>query len=97
MSRRAIVALLVGLLVLIFALQNIDMIELHFLRWDLSVKSGYAVGVPFLLGVFVGLLLQRRYQRKIQKMQQMPEPGSPAALLANANVAGKKKAASWWW
>jgi uncharacterized integral membrane protein len=98
MSRRAVVALVLLLFVLIFALQNTEPIELHFLKWDLSMKVGYAVGVPFLLGIFVGLLLSWRQQRKIQKMQQVPEPGSPAALLANVSTgSGKKKEASWWW
>jgi uncharacterized integral membrane protein len=98
MSRRVIVALMLLLLVLIFALQNTESIDLHFLQWNFSLKAGYAVGVPFLLGIFVGLLLSWRHQRKIQKMQRLPEPGSPAALLANVNAtSGKKKAASWWW
>ena len=98
MSRRTIMALVLLMFVLIFALQNTDPIELHFLKWDFSLKAGYAVGVPFIWGVFVGLLLSWRQQRKIQKMQQAPEPNSPAALLANVTAtAGKKKAASWWW
>ncbi len=97
MSRRVIVALVLLLLVLIFALQNTEAIHLNFLRWDFSLKAGYAVGVPFILGIFVGLLLSWRHQRKIQKMQQLPEPGSPAALLATVGATGKKKAASWWW
>ena len=98
MSLRAIFALLLSLLALVFALQNTDPINLHFLLWDFPMKVGFAVGAPFLIGVFVGLLLSWRQQKKVEKMQQLPEPGSPAALLANVNAtSGKKKAASWWW
>jgi uncharacterized integral membrane protein len=98
MTRRMIIALMVLLLVLVFALQNTEPVNLHFLRWDLSVKAGYAVGVPFVFGILVGLLLSTRHHRKLQKMQQLPEPGSPAAMLANVNAtAAKKRAASWWW
>ena len=91
MSRRVIVALMMLLLVLIFALQNTGSTDLHFLQWDFSLKAGYAVGVPFILGVFVGLLLSWRHQRKIQKMQRLPEPGSPAALLANVNAISSRR------
>ena len=98
MSRRAIFALLLSLLALIFALQNTDPINLHFLIWDFPMKVGFAVGAPFILGVFVGLLLSWRQQKRVQKIQQLPEPGSPAALLANVHAASeKKKEASWWW
>lgn len=98
MSRRAILALILSLFALTFALQNTDSIVLHFLFWDFPMKVGYAVGVPFIIGVFVGLLLSWRQQKQVQKTQQLPEPGSPAALLANVNAtSGKKKAASWWW
>ena len=98
MSLRTIIALLLSLLALTLALQNTDSVDLHFLVWDFPMKVGFAVGVPFILGVFAGLLLSWRQQRRVQKAQQIPEPGSPAALLARANVAaGKKKAASWWW
>ena len=98
MSLRAIFALLLSLLALTLALQNTEPVEVHFLMWDFPMKVGFAVGVPFIFGVFVGLLLSWRRQRKVQKAQQIPEPGSPAALLANVNpTAEKKKAASWWW
>jgi uncharacterized integral membrane protein len=98
MTGRMIIALMVLLLALVFALQNTEPVDLHFLRWDLSVKSGYAVGVPFVFGIFFGLLLSTRHHRKLRKMQQLPEPGSPAAMLANVNAtAAKKRAASWWW
>ena len=98
MSRRTIIALLLSLLALTFALQNTEPVDVHFLMWDFPTKVGFAVGVPFILGMFVGMLLATRHHRKWQKAQQIPESGSPAALLASANAAtGKKKAASWWW
>jgi uncharacterized integral membrane protein len=97
LSIRTIVALVLLLLVLIFALQNTEAIDLHFLQWDFSLKIGYAVGVPFLLGILVGLLLSWRHHRRIQKTQLLPEPGSPAALLANASTGGVKRKGSWWW
>ena len=98
MSLRAIFALLLSLLALVFTLQNTDPINLHFLIWDFPMKVGFAVGAPFIVGVFAGLLLSWRRHKKVEKTQQLPEPGSPAALLANVNAtSGKKKAASWWW
>jgi lipopolysaccharide assembly protein A len=98
MSLRTIVALVLSLLALTFALQNTETIDLHFLLWDVPMKVGFAVGVPFIVGVFVGLLLSWRRQKKLQKLQHQPEPGSPAAMLANVQTAGgKKKAGSWWW
>jgi uncharacterized integral membrane protein len=93
-------ALVLSLLALTFALQNTDSVTLHFLLWDFPpMKVGFAVGVPFIIGVFVGLLLSWRQHKKTQKMHQAPEPGTPAALLANAPAAaaGGKKKASWWW
>jgi uncharacterized integral membrane protein len=98
MSLRTITALVLSLLALTFALQNTETIDLHFLLWDVPMKVGLAVGVPFIVGVFVGLLLSWRRQKKLQKLQHQPEPGSPAALLANVQTAeGKKKTGSWWW
>jgi uncharacterized integral membrane protein len=98
MSLRTVIALVLSLLALTFALQNTETIEIHFLLWNFPMKVGFAVGVPFIIGVFVGLLLSWRRQRKLQKIQQQPEPGSPAALLANVQTtSAKKKAGSWWW
>ncbi|MBM4255377.1 MAG: LapA family protein [Deltaproteobacteria bacterium] len=97
MSRRNIFALLLSLLALIFALQNTDTIDLHFLWWDFPMKVGFAVGVPFIAGVFVGWLSSWRQQKKLQKLQHQPEPGSPAALLASTQATTGKKKASWWW
>ncbi len=97
MSRRTIIALALSLLALTFALQNTDTVDLHFLWWDFPMKVGFAVGVPFIAGVFVGLLLSWRQQKKAQKIQSAPEPGTPAALLANAAIVGGKKKGSWWW
>jgi uncharacterized integral membrane protein len=97
MSRRTIIALVLSLLALHFALKNTETVELHFLFWDFPMKVGFAVGVPFIVGVFVGLLLSWRQQRKVQKMHNAPEPGSPAALLANAPAASGKKKGGWWW
>lgn len=97
MSRRTLFALVLSLLALTFALQNTESIDLHFLWWDFPMKVGFAVGVPFIIGVFVGLLLSWRQQKKVQKMQQAPEPGSPASLLASAPAVGARKKGSWWW
>jgi len=46
MTGRMIIALMVLLFALVFALQNTEPVDLHFLRWDMSVKAGYAVGCP---------------------------------------------------
>lgn len=98
MSLRTIIALFFSLVALTLALQNTESVDIHLLMWDFPMKVGFAVGVPFILGMFVGLLLSWRQQRKVQKAQQIPEPGSPAALLANVDApTEKKKAAGWWW
>jgi uncharacterized integral membrane protein len=50
--------LIFGILVVIFIFQNIDMVEINFLFWSISVSRALMVFLIFLIGMILGAILK---------------------------------------
>ncbi len=58
-----IALLLVGVVILIFVLQNRDRANIDFLFWDVDVRIWFGLTVAVLLGFVAGLLLGRAWRK----------------------------------
>jgi uncharacterized integral membrane protein len=54
-----IVFLILVALVLIFVIQNTQVVEFHFLAWTISMSRALLLLVTFVMGIVVGWLLRR--------------------------------------
>ncbi|MBN1686998.1 MAG: LapA family protein [Spirochaetales bacterium] len=63
---RLIIGALLGILVVVFALQNLDTVTYTFFAWSLDVSRGVVVIIVLAVGIFVGWFLTglRRLRKK---------------------------------
>lgn len=64
-SLKSIISLLLIIVVMIFAIQNLAAVEIHFLFWSFSVPRAIMIvtlmGIGFIIGLLVyGLVFRRR-------------------------------------
>jgi uncharacterized integral membrane protein len=53
-----ILGLIFGILVVIFIFQNIEVVQINFLFWSISVSRALMVFLIFLIGILVGAILK---------------------------------------
>jgi uncharacterized integral membrane protein len=53
-----ILGLIFGILVVIFIFQNIEVVQINFLFWSISVSRALMVFLIFLIGIIVGAILK---------------------------------------
>ena len=64
MNIKQIVFLAILLLVLIFALQNTQVVEVRFLFWKLTAVRAIVLGVTFVAGAVAGMLLDLMWRKR---------------------------------
>jgi uncharacterized integral membrane protein len=67
-----VIGLVIGVLVIVFILQNIEMVEVSFLAWTISVNRAVMVLVVFAVGIVLGWIvgsLGRRRRAAKQKAE----------------------------
>ncbi len=64
----AIVSSILGALIAIFALQNLDNVSVKFLPWDIELPLAAVVGITFVIGALIGSLLGWRRRRTRAKV-----------------------------
>ena len=52
-----VIGLAIGILVIVFIVQNIEMIEVSFLAWTISVNRAVMVLVVFAVGIILGWIV----------------------------------------
>lgn len=60
MNLKSIIGLVLIALVIIFTLQNIQIVTVNFLLWDMSLPRAVMIFTVFLAGALTGFLLPRR-------------------------------------
>ena len=60
-------------LILIFILQNLDVIAVDFLFWSIKVSLLLVILLPFVLGVLLGWLLTTLYTKNRRQRKQAKE------------------------
>jgi uncharacterized integral membrane protein len=68
-----ILGLIFGILVVIFIFQNIDVVEINFLFWSISVSRALMVFLIFLMGMILGAILKSVMMDRRKKSKKVTE------------------------
>ena len=71
-----VTGIIFGVLMVIFIFQNIDMVEINFLFWHVSISRALMIFLVFLIGVILGAIL-RNLKRAKGKPERREEPSEP--------------------
>ncbi len=63
MNLKTVIGLVLVALVLVFTIQNREIVTVEFLLWDLSLPRAVMIFVVFLIGALAGFLLPRSRRR----------------------------------
>jgi len=63
MNLKTIIGLVLVALVILFTIQNLEIVTVRFLLWDLSLPRAVMIFVVFLIGALAGFLLPRGRRR----------------------------------
>ena len=76
-----ILGIIFGILVVIFIIQNTEVVEINFLFWIISISRALMVLFIFIIGIMIGAILKTVADKKKEK----------AKILAQKSDAKKKK------
>jgi len=62
-----VLGLVIGILVVIFILQNTEIVEIDFLFWTISISRALVVLMVFIIGILVGAILKSIGERTKEK------------------------------
>jgi len=68
-----IIGIIVGILVIIFMVQNVDVVEIKFLAWDMQIPRAIMILIVFILGISVGYVVHGIRVRKKRKKEEVLE------------------------
>lgn len=71
-----ILGLIFGIIMVIFIFQNIDIVEISFLFWSISISRALMIFLVLLMGILLGVILQgihRGKQKKEKRDDQLTE------------------------
>lgn len=77
---RICLAALIGGAIVLFAMQNEDVVELNFMIWSLSAPRSLILIGTFASGVFYGILLTLGSQRSARKKKKRKQAAKAAIL-----------------
>ena len=63
MNLKTVIGLVLVALVIVFTIQNLEIVTARFLLWDLSLPRAVMIFVVFLIGALAGFLLPRGRRR----------------------------------
>ena len=63
MNLKTVIGLVLVALVIVFTIQNLEIVTVRFLLWDLSLPRAVMIFVVFLIGALAGFLLPRGRRR----------------------------------
>ena len=66
MKPKTIIAFIIATLIIIFAIQNIQAVEVKFLFWHLTISRVLIILGSFIIGILVGVLISMKKRRFIK-------------------------------
>ncbi len=64
MNLKSVIGIVLIALVLVFTVQNLEIVQVRFLLWDVNMPRALMIFVVFLLGVSTGWLLRTVNRRR---------------------------------
>jgi putative membrane protein len=66
-----IVGIIIGILVIIFMVQNVEVVDIQFLTWTIHLPRAIMILIVFVLGVCVGYVARGIRKRKKEKREEI--------------------------
>lgn len=69
-----VTGIIFGVLMVIFIFQNIDLVDINFLFWHITISRALMIFVVFLIGVILGILLKSLKRGKEITVEKSEQP-----------------------
>lgn len=70
-----ILGLIFGIIMVVFIFQNLDIVEINFLFWSISVSRALMIFLILLIGILLGAILRGIKRIKEKRETNPPEEG----------------------
>ena len=70
-SMKFIVGIIIGVLVIIFMVQNVEVVDITFLAWTMHLPRAIMILIVFVLGIGVGYVARGLRARKKDKKEEL--------------------------
>jgi len=68
-----IIGIVIGILVIIFMVQNVEVVDITFLAWTMHLPRAIIILIVFVLGIGVGYVARGVRTRKKEKKEELDE------------------------
>jgi len=70
---KLIVGIIIGVLVIIFMVQNVETVDIQFLKWTAHLSRAIMILIVFVVGIGIGWVVKSIGYRKKKKKQEAEE------------------------
>jgi uncharacterized integral membrane protein len=69
-----IIGIIIGIIVIVFMVQNVEVVDIHFLTWTISIPRAIMILVVFVIGICLGWFIRSiGYRKKRKKLKEREE------------------------
>jgi uncharacterized integral membrane protein len=73
-----IIGIIIGIIVIVFMVQNVEVVEVSFLTWSVSIPRAIMILIVFVVGIGLGFVVRSiGYRKKKKKVQRQEEEYRP--------------------
>jgi uncharacterized integral membrane protein len=65
-----IIGIIIGILVIVFMVQNVETVDLKFLAWSVSIQRAVMILIVFIIGIGIGFVVRSIGYRKKKKKEK---------------------------
>jgi putative membrane protein len=69
-----IIGIIIGIIVIVFMVQNVEVVEVSFFAWSVSIPRAIMILIVFVVGIGLGFVVRSiGYRKKKMKVQRQEE------------------------
>jgi putative membrane protein len=68
-----IIGIIIGILVIVFMVQNVEIVDIKFLAWSVSMQRAIMILIVFVVGIGIGFVIRSIGYRKKKKKEEEEE------------------------
>lgn len=69
-----IIGIIIGIIVIVFMVQNVEVVEVSFFAWSVSIPRAIMILIVFVVGIGLGFVVRSiGYRKKKKKVQRQEE------------------------
>ena len=68
-----IIGIVIGILVIVFMVQNVETVDIKFLAWSVSMQRAIMILIVFVVGIGIGFVIRSIGYRKKKKKEEEEE------------------------